>query len=113
MTPAAPGARELLAQRLRDLMASYQVREVRMFGALSFMVDERMAVAAGRDGDLLVRCRPAEYDELIRRGGVPAMMGDDRPMGPGWITVPGQRISGDTELAYWIAVGIDSRNASD
>ncbi len=84
-----------------------------MFGGLSFMVGERMAVAAGRDGDLLVRTDPARYDELLRRGGTPAYMGTDRPMGPGWLTVPGEHVRDDQELAYWIEVGIDSRNASD
>lgn len=83
-----------------------------MFGGISFMVDERMAVAAGRDGGLLVRTDPARYDELLRRGGVPAHMGEERPMGPGWITVPGQQVQDDQELAYWLGVGIDSRSAS-
>ena len=113
MTARAPSPRDTLAQRLRDLLNSYQnVREVRMFGGLSFMVDERMAVAAGRDGDLLVRTDPAEYDDLLRRGGIPAHMGNDRPMGRGWLTVPCQRIRGKAELAYWFKVGIDSRDAS-
>ena len=38
-----------------------------MFGGLSFMVDERMAVAADRDGDLLVHSDPADYDYLLRQ----------------------------------------------
>ncbi|TXN30714.1 TfoX/Sxy family protein [Lacisediminihabitans profunda] len=83
-----------------------------MFGGLSFMVDERMAVAAGRDGDLLVRTDPTEHDALVRRGGVPARMGDHRPMGPGWLTVPSARISDDVELGYWVEVGIGSRRSS-
>lgn len=83
-----------------------------MFGGLSFMVDERMAVTAGRDGDLLVRTDPARYDDLLRRGGMPAHMGRDRPMGPGWLTVPGQQLRDDQELAYWLEVGIGSRSAS-
>jgi TfoX/Sxy family transcriptional regulator of competence genes len=83
-----------------------------MFGGLSFMVDDRMAVAAGRDGHLLVRTDPAKYDDLLRRGGEPAHMGNDRAMGRGWLTVPSQRIQDDAELAYWVTVGIDSRNAS-
>lgn len=112
MTTRTPSPRDALAQRLRDVLTSHQnVRELRMFGGLSFMVDERMAVAAGRDGDLLVRTDPAEYDNLLRRGGEPAHMGNDRPMGRGWLTVPYQRIQGDEELAYWVKVGIDSRNA--
>lgn len=39
-------------------------------------------------------------------------MGNDRPMGRGWLTVPCQRIRGKAELAYWFKVGIDSRDAS-
>lgn len=113
MTAAAASLRDALAQRLRDILASHQnVREVRMFGGLSFMVDERMAVAAGRDGDLLVRTDPAAYDDLLRRGGEPAHMGDDRPMGRGWLTVPHERIQDNEALAYWVNVGIDSRNVS-
>lgn len=95
--------------RVRIAMASLpNVREVPMFGGLSFMVDERLAVSAGIDGNLLVRIPPAEYDQLCQRGGKPAYMGKGRPMGPGWLTVSVERLQGDGELAYWINVGIDS-----
>lgn len=103
-------ARDMLTQRLRDLFAEYEnVREVRMFGGVSFMVDDRMAVAADRAGDLLVRTNPADYDSLLGRGGVPALMGRERPMGRGWLTVPRRQFDDDAELAYWVNVGIDSR----
>jgi TfoX/Sxy family transcriptional regulator of competence genes len=107
---ASPG--DVLAQRVRGLLHAGHVREVRMFGGLSFMVDELMAVAARRDGDLLVRCDPARREDLLLHGGQPAYMGKDRQMGPGWLTVPSERIQQDEELASWIQVGIDSRNAS-
>lgn len=84
-----------------------------MFGGLSFMVGGRMAVAAGRDGDLLVRTDPAAYDDMLRRGGEPAYMGNDRPMGRGWLTVPNERIQDNTALAYWVKVGVDSPNVSN
>ena len=104
--------REALAVRIRRVLSSRTgVREVRMFGGLSFMVQELMAVTAGRDGDLLVRIDPARFDELVERGGTPAYM-KDRSMGRGWITVPGSRIGDDSQLAYWVEVGIDARNAS-
>ena len=112
MTAPAPSSCDALARRLRDVLASHQnVRDVRMFGGLSFMVDGRIAVAARRGGDLLVRTDPAAYDELLRRGGEPAYMGD-RPMGRRWVTVAHHRLRGDEDLAYWVKVGIDSRNAS-
>lgn len=112
MTTRAPRPGDALAQRVREVLGSNEdVREVRMFGGLSFMVAGRMAVAAGGDGDLLVRTDPTQYDELLRRGGRPAYMGEDRPMGRGWLTVPHQQVQRDEELAYWVTVGIDSRNA--
>jgi TfoX/Sxy family transcriptional regulator of competence genes len=108
-----PSPRDELADRLRPVLAPYgTLREVRMFGGLSFLVDERMAVAAGRNGDLLVRTDPARYDDLLSRGGEPAFMGKDRPMGRGWLSVPAQRVQDETQLAYWVTVGVDSRNPS-
>lgn len=112
MTTDAPTPRDALAGRVRELMAPWQnVRELRMFGGQSFMVDERLAVAVRRNGDLLVHTDPAAYDELIRRGGEPANMGSDRPMGTRWLTVPFHRLQDEEELAYWIKVGVDSGNA--
>ncbi|GAA1126283.1 TfoX/Sxy family protein [Arthrobacter flavus] len=102
-------SRDHLSERLRDLFASYpDVREIRMFGGISFMVNDRMAVAADRAGDLLVRTNPADYNEFLRRGAVPALMGQDKPMGRGWLTVPRHQLDDDAELAYWVNVGIDS-----
>lgn len=112
MTTDAPTSRDALAGRVRELLAPRQnVRELRMFGGQSFMVDDRLSVAVRRNGDLLVHTDPTAYDELIRRGGEPAYMGSDRPMGRGWLTVPLHRLQDEGELAYWITVGVDSRNA--
>ena len=104
---------EALADRVRAaLPRDSKVREVSMFGGLSFMVDDAMVVAAGRDGDLLVRIDPARNDELLRLPGAePALMGADRSMGPGWITVNHESLTTDEQLAFWTQVGMDYRNA--
>jgi TfoX/Sxy family transcriptional regulator of competence genes len=106
--------REVLAKRIRALLPHDRLlREVPMFGGLSFMVDGSMVVAAGRDGDLLVRIHPARHDELLQvTGARPAMMGAERPMGPGWITVSHDGLTTDEQLAFWIRVGLEHRNAS-
>lgn len=102
MTTHAPAPRETLAGRVRELMAQRQhVRELRMFGGQSFMVDERLAVAVRSNGDLLVHTDPSAYDDLIRRGGEPAYMGNGRLMGRGWLTAPFHRLGDEGELAYW------------
>lgn len=52
-----------------------------MFGGLSFMVNDRMAVCVRSDGDLLVRADPAKADDLLTRDGAgPAETGEGRPM---------------------------------
>ena len=62
--PLTP-AQEDLADRVRAaLPEGAEVREVRMFGGLSFMVDGGLAVSAGKDGGLLVRVEEARYDDL-------------------------------------------------
>jgi len=102
-----------LADRVRITIAPYgSVREVAMFGGLSFMVDERLTVAAGRDGDLLVRADPDGYDGLLLLGAVPARMRNGRQMGRGWLTVPAERIRDDDELGRWIGLAVASRPAS-
>ncbi|MFF3037572.1 TfoX/Sxy family protein [Arthrobacter citreus] len=104
-------AQETLTQRIRANLASHQdVREKRMFGGVSFMVDGQLAVAAGKDGDLLVRVDPAQYLDLLTAGGQPAYMGPGRPMGEGWMNVPMDIIADDEALDWWIAVGRTSRS---
>ena len=103
--------REALAARVRAALPHDRpLREVSMFGGLSFMVDDSMVVAVRRDGDLLVRIDPARHDELLDVAGArPAVMGTDRPMGAGWITVSADGLTTDEQLAFWIDVGLEHR----
>ncbi len=104
--------REALADRVRAVLPGDRaVREVSMFGGLSFMVDDSMVVAC-RDGGLLVRIDPARHDELLGLPGAePAVMGADRPMGPGWISVAPDGLATDEQLAFWVRVGLEFRAA--
>lgn len=105
--PESP--QDLLVQRIREtLQTQRSVREKRMFGGVAFMVDGGLAVSAGQDGDLLVRVDPAEYEDLLAKGGQPAFMGSGRPMGQGWLNVPAVEVDDDKALAWWIAVGLTS-----
>lgn len=105
--------RDALADRIRAALPHDRpVREVSMFGGVSFMVDGSMVVAAGRDGDLLVRIDPARNGELLKLPGArPAVMGADRPMGPGWISVSHDGLATDEQLAFWTRVGLEHRAA--
>lgn len=81
-------AQKDLVERIRDALKDRNPREVPMFGGVSFMVEGRMVVAARRDGGLLLRIDPAAAADLLARPGAhPALMGADRPMGDGWISI--------------------------
>lgn len=97
-----------LADRVRAVLPpDLPTREVAMFGGLSFMVEERMVVAVGRDGNLLVRVDPRRSDELLARPGAePAVMGR-RSMGPGWIRVSAHGLDTDDQIAFWTGVGLE------
>jgi hypothetical protein len=82
-----------------------------MFGGLSFMLDNRMVVSVNRDGSLLVRVDPGRSAELLSGPDAqPAVMGADRPMGPGWITVTANGLTTDQQLTDWIQVALQYHN---
>lgn len=79
-----------------------------MFGGLSFMVNDKMVVAAGRDGDLLVRVDPERNRELVARAGAwPAEMEAGRAMGPSWIRVSEAAVATDEQLSFWIEAALE------
>ncbi len=95
-----------LLPRVRDALgATSAVREVNMFGGRAFMVNEKMLVSVGSDGNLLVRGDPERSDELLALSGArQAEMGAGRSMGKGWVTVAEQAIATDDALDFWISV---------
>jgi TfoX/Sxy family transcriptional regulator of competence genes len=97
-----------LAERVRARLADQgEIREVRMFGGLSFMVDGKMAVAVRPDGELLVRVDPADADVLLRRpGAFPAQMGAGRAMSKSWLSVKGDVLMTDEELRQWLEIAL-------
>ena len=74
-----------------------------MFGTLAVMVDDAMAVAAAKDGSLLVRVDPAEDAQLLQRPHVSRpTMGAGRSMGEGWIRVGAEGIRDEQGLREWL-----------
>lgn len=99
-----------LADRIRAALSDRDpIREVKMFGGLAFMLDERMVVCVTVGGAaLLVRVAPdrdAEY--LTVPGAQRAEMGKGRSMGEGWITVDQDAIDADKDLEYWLDAALE------
>lgn len=97
-----------LVERLRTLLSDESTtREVSMFGGRVFMVDDKILISAGKDGDLLVRVPADQHDELVTRAGArQAEMGAGRTMGPGWISVSAAAIGSDDQLSFWAEVAL-------
>jgi hypothetical protein len=83
-----------------------------MFGALCFMVNEKLAVGAAHGGDLLVRCDPARGDDLIGAGAAEWSEMKGRRMGRGWLVVRADRIRSEAELDFWVALALDHNDTA-
>lgn len=98
-----------LVDRIRAALAAHPpIREVKMFGGLAFMVNEKMVVCVRSGGDLLVRSDPERADDLLTLDGArSAEMGVGRPMSKSWISVGNEAPVTDEDLDFWIGVALE------
>ncbi len=95
-----------LANRIRELTASERgLDEKRMFGGLAFLINGNMAVAATREGGLLVRVSRDDGEKLVQRDHVEPMVMGGREM-RGWLRVTGPGIKTKRQLQSWVERGI-------
>ena len=96
---------EQLAERIRELLGGEpNVTEKKMFGGVGFMVGGNMAVGAGSQGGILVRCDPEQSDELVSSTEAYPMEMRGRSMA-GWLRVDGEHVQKQPELAKWVEIG--------
>jgi TfoX/Sxy family transcriptional regulator of competence genes len=97
---------EVLAARVRELMAGEPVVEKKMFGGLAFLLGGHMAVAAAGRGGLMVRVEPSETATLLEEpGAAPFEMGGRGAMA-GWLRVSADGVSDDDDLNRWVQRGM-------
>lgn len=97
---------EHLADRIRDLLEDEpDVVEKRMFGGLAFLLGGHMAVAANRQGVLMVRVDPDDTPALVETPGVERMVMGGREMN-GWLRVSAGACAEDGDLARWVERGV-------
>ncbi len=96
---------EELANRIREQLADERFTEQRMFGGLAFLVGGHMAIAASREGGLLVRVPEEDYDALSAEPHTDDFVMGERAM-RGWLRVAGHGVADDADLARWAARGL-------
>ncbi len=104
-----------LADRIRHMLAEAGVagrtREQKMFGGLSFLVDDAIAVTANNHGDLMARCDPSEIDHLLTRPGASWAEMRGKPMTRGWLRIGPDGYTTDDELRFWIDAALRHNTA--
>lgn len=96
---------EVLADRIRELLAGEKTTEKRMFGGLAFLIGGHMAVAASGRGGLLVRVPPDETEKLLDRAHVEPMIMAGRET-RGWLRVSDEGIGTKRQLGSWVTRGV-------
>ncbi|MGI5324594.1 TfoX/Sxy family protein [Actinomadura nitritigenes] len=95
-----------LAELIRELTAGEErVTERPMFGGLAFLVGGNMAVAASRQGGLLVRLDPRDAAELEDDDRVRPMVMGGREM-RGWLHVDADADDRAGDVGRWVARGV-------
>lgn len=95
-----------LVDRISELLGSEPgVDQKRMFGGLAFLVAGHMAVAASRDGGLMVRVPAADTEALLEREHVSPMVMAGRET-RGWLRVAADGVRTKRQLQPWVARGV-------
>jgi len=97
---------EQLASRLRAILAAQPaVEEKKMFGGVSFMVNDQMCCGVLKD-DLIVRIGEERNDEALAKPHVRPFDFSGRPM-VGMVYVGVQALDSDQALRGWVELGLD------
>ena len=97
---------EELAERIREVVEGEPgLTEKAMFGGLAFLVGGRMAVSASGQGGMLLRCDPAQTDDLVTHPHVERFEMRGRAM-DGWLRIDPEGVKTKRELASWVKRGV-------
>ena len=93
---------EALAERIRDVLTDRgdRVREQKMFGGLTFMVDGHMTVGVVKD-ELMARVGADGEDDALAQPNARAMDFTSRPM-VGFILVSAAGVADDDDVRAWV-----------
>ena len=97
---------EALAERIRIILTSRDgIREKKMFGGLTFLLDGNMICGVAND-DLVVRVGPARYDELLAKPHARLMDFTGRSI-KGMVYVGLGGYEADDSLSDWVGHGVE------
>jgi TfoX/Sxy family transcriptional regulator of competence genes len=97
---------EDLANRIRELIArDPDVTEKRMFGGLAFLSGGHMAVAASREGGIMLRIDPDQTETLLAKPHTRPFEMRGREL-DGWLRVDPEGLKTKRQLEPWVKRGV-------
>lgn len=99
------------AERIRECLMAYDVRERKMFGGLAFMVQGHMTVGLIGD-DLMLRVGKEQYEEALRQDYVRKMDFTGKPMS-GFVLLEPEGYSEDADLLAWLQKALNHTQSLD
>ncbi len=78
---------------------------MKMFGALAFLINGNIAVAASGQGGIMVRVDPEEADSLVAKTNAYPMVMRGREM-QGWLRVDPEHVRTKPQLSKWVQRGV-------
>lgn len=93
---------EYLVERVRNSLTGNKAHftEKKMFGGLSFMVDNKMCVGIIKD-NLMVRTAPENQEKYLEENGCRIMDFTNRPM-KGYLYISPEGVDMDEDLDKWV-----------
>jgi TfoX/Sxy family transcriptional regulator of competence genes len=98
-----------LADRIREVLSDLGVdgvREQKMFGGLAFLVGGHMAVAASREGGVLLSVDRSDTNALLEKPHTRPMVMRGRETA-GWLRVDSDGVRTKRQLTRWVKRGVD------
>lgn len=95
---------EMLAERIRAIVAKDGVTEKRMFGGIAFLLGGNMVCGVTRD-DLMVRVGPDGHEDALAQPHARPMDFTGRPM-KGMVYVGAKGYASDGDLREWVERGM-------
>ena len=98
---------EFLADRIRNYLLDNYIEffEKRMFGGLTFMVDNKMCVGLIKD-KMMTRIGPDVYEIALLKEGCSEMIFTGKPI-IGYVFLNDEATDLDKDLEYWIQLALD------
>ncbi len=107
--PVPKGDIDELADRVREVLSDLgveRVREQKMFGGLAFLVGGHIAVAASREGGVLLTVERGDTDALLAKPHTRPMVMRGRELS-GWVRVDPEGVRTKRQLTTWVRRGVD------